>query len=388
MKPPEFYQAKLYKQWQQASYRVGRLLDRSAWPIDCTISKPSTSQVEQDSAAVKQHVQAWQQVNVGHVVWQRISYRGLSEPIALPVSWVLTSPSEWVEAVNNVDVSSEYALLNQVLLDAPTIFHDILIRKRHLWRGKGIEEVVQCVELAKRLEPGAANAKPLRALAGLNVDTKFFERNEKLLVSLLDERFNGEVSKQGLSVFLNAKAEDDHWLLVVSLQNGLLPFKRCRLSTRDLVHYALPAQTIVIVENERCEHLLPPLNNAIAILGAGLDVNWLSSKVFESKAVIYWGDIDTWGFQMLAAARKAKPDLKPMLMDQDTFELCKKDSAVVEPVKADSFDQTYLSQEEHRFYQTLQALEKGRLEQEFIPAHVVKEAINNLVPKFQKNLKD
>ncbi|MEJ2042782.1 MAG: DUF2220 family protein [Reinekea sp.] len=379
MKPPEYFKEKLYRQWQQASHRVNRLLDTQVWPIAFSISKPSTRQIEQESDAVKQHIQAWQQVNVGKVVWQKISFRGLAEPISLPTGWELASPGQWVAAVDIAELSGEYQLLNQVLLEAPAIFHENLIRKRQLWRGKSVEEVIQCVRLAARLEPGAAQGKPLRAMAGFNVDTKFFERNEKLLVSLLDERFGGEVSKQGLGVFLDARPEDDHWLLVVPLQDGLLPFSRLRLSTKQLEQNELPVKTILVVENERCEHLLPCIDDTIAILGAGLDLSWLSSKTFYSKRVIYWGDIDTWGFQMLAAARLSKPELESVLMDQATFEQCKDNSSVIEPVKAENVSQSTLTQEEKTFYKALQNLEKGRLEQEYIPAELVEVALLKLI---------
>ncbi|WP_418930365.1 DUF3322 domain-containing protein [Gilvimarinus xylanilyticus] len=36
--------------------------------------------------------------------------------------------------------------------------------------------------------PGCAEGHPLRLLTGHGVDTKFFERNGRLLVRLLDER--------------------------------------------------------------------------------------------------------------------------------------------------------------------------------------------------------
>lgn len=381
MKSPEALQEKLFKQWQLASYRVSRLLDAEQWPLSLSIGKPTSRQVEQESEAVNAHIRAWKQVTVGRVIWQTQSFKRLAEPLSVPVIWELAKPSQWVAAVNLSEMTGEFSLLDQVLHNAPKVFREPLIRKRHLWRGKTAFEVSRCISLATQLGPGSAEGKPLRLMAGLEVDTKFFERNANLLVALLDERFEGEASKQGLSVFLNAKLEDDHWLLVLPLQVGLLPFPRCRLSTKELEQCELPAKTILVIENERCEYLLPSFENTIAILGAGLDLGWLGSDVFKSKRVIYWGDIDTWGFQMLAKARQIKPDLIPLLMDKNTFERCQNNSAVNEPVKAKDVNLEFLSVEEQTLYQSIQNMEKGRLEQEFIPADMVEESLRIIMER-------
>ncbi|MFO6218086.1 DUF3322 domain-containing protein, partial [Pseudomonas aeruginosa] len=59
-------------------------------------------------------------------------------------------------------------------------------------------------QLATQLSPGCAQGRPLRLLAEHGVDTKFFERNAILLTKLLDERFEGAASEQGLTTFLDA----------------------------------------------------------------------------------------------------------------------------------------------------------------------------------------
>jgi hypothetical protein len=54
-----------------------------------------------------------------------------------------------------------------------------------------------------------------------------------LLTKLLDERFEGAASEQGLTTFLDAFEESGHWVLVVPLQPELLPFKRLSRSLRN-----------------------------------------------------------------------------------------------------------------------------------------------------------
>lgn len=379
MKTPDALSQKLYKQWQQPALRTTRLLHADQWPVVLPIGKPTARKIIEESQSIKTYIQAWREVRVGKVYWTDVSYRDLAEPVHLPLKWEISSPSHWAKATKNPEVIAEFELLDEVLAEAESIFRDLLIRKRQLWRGKHIDEVKNCVALAGRLDPGSAKGKPLRLMAGLDVDTKFFERNENLLVSLLDERFEGEVKQQGLAVFLDAKPEDDHWLLIVPLQEGLLPFSRLRLSTKQLEQSELPAKTILIVENERCEHQLPKIDGVIAILGAGLDLGWLASPVFDAKHIIYWGDIDTWGFKMLATARGLRPSLQAVLMNRATFDQFEKNNAVVEPVHAGNTAYTGLTDTEKLLYRYLLSIKKGRLEQEYLPVGLIEMTLRKTI---------
>ncbi len=74
-------------------------------------------------------------------------------------------------------------------------------------------------------------------------DSKFFERHASLLTALLDERFDGEASRQGLAGFLGALPEDDHWLLIAPLAPGLLPFAQMRVRASELLTTAAARTT-------------------------------------------------------------------------------------------------------------------------------------------------
>lgn len=233
---------------------------------------------------------------------------------------------------------------------------------------------MRAAALALQLEPGIAKGKPLRGLALAGIDSKFMERNRSLVTALLDRRFDGQVTAAGLTRFLEAADEDDHWLLVVPLASGLLPFAQQRVRARELLDTPLPASRILLVENERCRHLLPPLSDTIAVLGSGLDLAWLRAPWLGDRRLGYWGDMDTWGLHMLARARELQPQLQPLLMQQDLFERHAPRLAVREPVAADPQPAT-LTPPEQAFYQHLRTLDKGRIEQEFLPPDSVAEAL-------------
>jgi hypothetical protein len=82
----------------------------------------------------------------------------------------------------------------------------------------------------------------------------------------------------------------------------------------------LPGSRVLVVENESSLYQLPQVSGTIAILGAGLNLGWLEAPGFDGKQLAYWGDLDTWGLQMLAAARRYRPQLRALLMTRDIFD--------------------------------------------------------------------
>lgn len=273
MKSPTDIGRNLARQWQRSSVRLERLLNPGSWPQSLNIGKPSARLFTDNIQAVLRHVENWRSVNVGKVDWEPVSYRAGLAPISLPMRWHLRSPSEWIAASDDPRVSQEYAQLEYLVEQVDSAFHTLLVAQRSLWLTRTPEEVVATAQLATQLAPGCAQGRPLRLLAEHGVDTKFFERNATLLTKLLDERFEGAASEQGLTTFLDAFEESSHWVLVVPLQPGLLPFKRLRLTTSELAETPLPGSRLLVVENEQCVHLLPEtLPDTLAVLGAGLEI--------------------------------------------------------------------------------------------------------------------
>lgn len=375
MKSPAELKVVLRRQWENSALREARLISgASAWPIDLSIGRPSPRKMIHALDDVKQHIETWRQVRIGQVLWAPIRYRVASAPVDVPVAWRLSKPSQWIDAIGESCVRREFEAMAALVAQTMPEFHSLFVRRRSLWLEKPLEEVLQAARLAKKVTPGCAQGQPLRLLSLEGIDTKFFERHSKLVTALLDARFDGEVSQLGLENFLGAFREIDHWLLVVELDGSLLPFQKMRVRAGELKETALPGSHLLIVENESCQHLLPESKNTIAVLGAGFDLSWTEGHWLTEKRVAYWGDIDSWGLQFLSKARCAVEHLEALLMTQDIFdEFCQ--AAVVEPVVASTVAPERLTVAESQLYQRLLREERGRLEQEFLPAHRVQQQI-------------
>ncbi len=374
MKSPQQLSKKLAAQWQMAEYREQRLIESFDWPIRLSIGLPDAQVFQKYQPEVLQHLSHWRDQKIGKIEWRSKKFQSATEAVDMPAYWLIGSPSEWATACAEPSIKTEFEDLSHIVSQVDEIFHPLLVRHRSLCLNNDADVVIQCCQLAMQLQPGMAQGRPLRALTVGGIDSKFMERNRSLLTKLLDKRFAGGLRYSNLEIFLGASEKNGHWLLVVPLAKALLPFEQLRLRTSELAQVDLKAHTLIIVENEQCLHQLPQLNDTIAILGAGLDLNWLKNTNFNCKRLIYWGDLDTWGLKMLACARNHQQHLSPILMDDKTFEQYK-NLTVSEPKHAGDSIPEGLTNHEANLYQRLKRSVKGRLEQEFIDGSVVKNAI-------------
>lgn len=375
MKSPDSLRQKLIQQWLNADHREARFSADFSWPVKLAIGKPSAADFKNAPALVREHVQRWRKMDNYSIEWQAVKYQSASTPVEIPTYWCIHSVSEWLDACNDKSISNEYENLSTILKNVNPKFHCLLIRQRNIWLHTSNDIIIKCCTLALQLKPGIAEGRPLRALSIANIDSKFFENNTSLIRRLLNIIYNNTLQTLSLEKFLDAAEDNQHWLLVVPLDPTLLTFKQLRLRASELAETKLPGENIIVVENERCIYQLPELKNTLAILGAGLNLNWLSNTHLKHKNLAYWGDIDSWGLKMLSIARGFQTDITPLLMQEDVYFKYVK-QAVNEPQPAESNIPERLTTQEKSLYALLLSNEKGRLEQEFISQEDVHDALH------------
>lgn len=369
---------RLRRQWNATGTRVARLLDPAEdWPITLPIVAPTPREFADQTREVREHRTAWQSVTVGTVIWKEVKYRDAAAPVKMPITWELANSSEWAAATGDIGVCQEQALIAALFdqYSQPWV-REVVVRWASDFTELDLAVSQQLIAVAASLDAGSAGGKPLRAVSVCGVDTKFFERHRSLLTQLLDARFEGTVSEMGLEEFLDAEHEHEHWLLIAQLFDGPLIFPKIRVPATALLTTALPGTHVLIVENERSLHQIPRLENTMAILGAGRDLGWLRATWLSERRVGYWGDIDTWGLALLAEARRHRPKLTALLMNQQTYDGSRA-SAVPERRSFVTLVGTPhgLVEEERALFEFLASTPKGRLEQEFLPTSLVQQQL-------------
>jgi hypothetical protein len=93
----------------------------------------------------------------------------------------------------------------------------------------------------------------------------------------------------------------------------------------SLARLHLPAQRLIVIENEITFLALPPLpgSGLVAVFGAGYAAEvadaLAAARWVEGVPMHYWGDIDTHGFAILDRWRARFPRLRSLLMDRETL---------------------------------------------------------------------
>lgn len=253
------------------------------------------------------------------------------------------------------------------------------------------------------------------------MDTKFIERNYRMIDDLLilclpkerdlQEYEPLESDKQGykksrsFSDFVKRwgfanKKEMIRWRMLdpkmsSSLYEGARSMIDSIVPIDVLAHLKLNFEHVIICENEVCYLNLPAITNSIAIFGSGYKVGLLSELPWlKDKDIIYWGDIDTHGFNILNSFREAlnysfkdshydaSLKVRTMLMDMDTLN-SNKHYIVQESESVSTFLAT-LKGKEYLCYEALINHSMGkqvRLEQELIPFDQVLAALKAILPQ-------
>lgn len=239
------------------------------------------------------------------------------------------------------------------------------------------------VRLLPQLQKGMGQGCYLRALPVTFVDTKFIEKNFRIIESIVTALVDRSVTDIGLMNWLDCKEKPKDWLLVKPLCQetksllGDLPL--LRISSDTLQNFELPARNILVIENEQSCLALSDVRNTIAVSGGGKNTSWMKAGWLADKNVGYWGDIDSEGLGILSDVRCKLSGIVPLMMDEQTVKTFE-ERMVLEPDSV-SKNPVALTETELLLFKQLRSRHYvgTRLEQERLPLDYVIKNITNFI---------
>ncbi len=213
--------------------------------------------------------------------------------------------------------------------------------------------------------------------------TKFIEEHKRILRLLLDHLRPQSIDDSQSDFALRYGFRIDEQLVRIRLLDNQLS-QRYGLALNDLSipisqleKVDLRDQIGLIVENKTSFLTLPFLPNTFTIFGSGFDVTALKQVRWLTHCrLLYWGDLDAQGFEILALLRRSLPQVQSIMMDDQTFETFRKFAVTGIPTVPISYPE--LTNDEAILCQWL-ADHNLRLEQERIQsAYVLQRILQSL----------
>jgi len=364
------------------------------FPLAIPWGKPTAKQMGENFTDVRERISAIVaqsgMENMGYIIeWQEINHRRLGRQ-RLPKALLLDLPG----FLRCTGKNKEYQhFVNDLAL----------IRKREpqleSWLKSHAMEVVRQAgkwpKLLAVLTWFKANPRPDLYLRQLNipgVDSKFIERNKKILRLLLDEILPDAAISSDVTTLAQHGFErryglryDEPLIRMRYLDPSQRPHQACfdiSLPLSGCISLYPPCSRVIITENKINGLTFPDLNDTLIIFGLGYGIETLKQVAWlHNKKIFYWGDIDTHGFAILSQLRSFLPHTRSFLMDKETLMAHRLLWGKEEEAKRCTGELSYLSAEELSLYNDLKDNIPGnriRLEQERIDFAMVQVAATQL----------
>lgn len=216
----------------------------------------------------------------------------------------------------------------------------------------------------------------------IEVHTKFIEQHKALIGELLDIVIKEYINTNEKEFEKRYNLRYDEPTVRMRLLDRTLA-KKLFYGLDDItipvslfLKLQIPISKVYIVENKVNFLTFPLIPNSIVIWGKGYGVASIKdSELLKSIDLIYWGDLDAQGFEILSQFRGYFAHVKSMLMDKATFDkYFEKERGTPSKISV----KLNLTTEEEELYQYIK-VNNYRLEQEKIPQRYVIEQLKCLL---------
>jgi hypothetical protein len=341
----------------------------TGWPMTIGLGMPTERELTADATAVRDWAQAWARwPDAAQVQWQVRQWPRLGEQ-QLPAALRLPAPQAVADALGQ-GARWRRAAQRLVLLQTTCPALRGLAPRQRVFDALAdhSDSDFRCLRaLLAWTQDNPASGLRLRQLPVAGLHTKWVREHQGLITDLV-AALRGVPDARDLPALLGLRTPAVRLRLRV-----LCPELRRQVGGLDDIEAPLPELAalpiaparVLIVENLETGLALPDIEGCVVVMKLGHAVGLVQKLPWLTRAAraLYWGDIDTHGFAILARARGVIPQIESVLMDEATLqqfsELCGPES---QPHPCDSLHE--LTAAEHT---TLNSLVQRRLEQERLP---------------------
>lgn len=348
------------------------LVGEGVWPLTVNLGAPTEKDIAEDASAVRSWASAWQsRTDPGEVVFEERQFARLGRQ-RLPVSLTLLDAAAVAAAVGQLG-RWEVALQRcQHLLERwPAMDRRVLATRFDVLADYSAVDFERLQALLAWLEANPASGLYLRQLPVEGVDTKWLEKRTGLVAGLLRslrEMPDAEADFHRLFGLRKPGHRVRIRVLCPTLRQVVGGLCDIEAPVTEIAALPLAPRAVVVVENLETGLAMPDLADTVAVMRLGNAVGAVGAIpwLVNAEVAVYWGDIDTHGFAILDRARRAVPQLRSVLMDEETL-LSHRSLWVQEAAQCPNVPLDALTTEERKVYDNLRTNAWGarvRMEQE------------------------
>jgi hypothetical protein len=378
--------------WERGRILAARLAGEVLFPLTVRSARPDARELSDRFTEARDWIRELEAGNkdrlgTGYdIVWAETNHRQLGVN-RVPQSFIVPSEADALALIGKQRQSELFDRLVQITREASPALVPWIARHPMglLEHASDWERILAVVEwLRAHPRPGLY----ARQIDVPGVHSKFIENRRRLLAELLDLALpEAAIDPHAIG----APAFEQRYGLLT--KPTLIRFRilddRLRIQGLDdlatpAAQFALldpPVRRVFITENEINGLAFPAMADSLIVFGLGYGLDRLAQVPWlKTKAVFYWGDIDTHGFAILDSLRGFLPDAQSFLMDRDTL-LAHQSLWVDEPDRCDK-DLARLTAPEAALYLDLRTDRLGphvRLEQERIAFGCLQMALGKVV---------
>lgn len=328
---PEDVEGAILKLWMRGRILAAAVGGEDVFPVRLRIRGPDSSAL----AARFGEVQAWiRALEAGSrsargfgydIVWREVRHRQLGRN-RVPAELVVHDTADGLRLIRKQADAARFSSIAAATFDVHPEIMPWLARKP-LAALDHAGDWPRILTVLTWFRDHPASGMYLRQVDIPGIDTKFVETRKGLLSELLDvvlARLPLEVVAGASSSFegrygLRSKPSPIRFRLLDE-EASLAGLTDISCPADEFARLGLNPGVVFITENEVNGLAFPQVRDAIVIFGLGYSLDRLAgSEWLHQSRLIYWGDIDTHGFAMLARLRAYFPAVESILMDEPTL---------------------------------------------------------------------
>lgn len=304
----------------------------------------------------------------------------------LPIFVCFENMQNYLEYISKVEEFELFKLTYKKIIYKYPKLKELLIKKHNLV----LENMVLWDKIFLVCDFFIENIKLniyVRELSIKGVDTKFIEKNQKILDTLFVILLKKENINSDIKLSSSYGFEKRYYLKypmptlrfrILDKTQTIYGLSDISVTIDEFKELKLQCKNVFIVENKITTLSFPTLKDSIVIFGSGYGVEVLKNiDWLNSKKLFYWGDIDKDGFAILSQIRGCFNHIESIFMDEDIIKrfihYSSTDKSVVKELKNLKIDESLIYENlSTNYYGKDFRLEQEKVDFDYIKSYLYK----------------